>query len=137
MSRDDDDYARCLAFLRRGDMAGAREERCALGLAVIDEGRALRHDSNYLVVDRPGRSGPAVYEGRLLPAARRADYQPMVDEMRSRGAPVGEDWLVLRDGERPRRAWLPVIGSVLLLVVLAINVRALVRALFLRPRERR
>jgi len=90
-----------------------------------------------LVVDRPGRSGPAVYEGRLLPAARRADYQPMVDEMRSRGAPVGEDWLVLRDGERPRRAWLPVIGSVLLLVVLAINVRALVRALFLRPRERR
>jgi hypothetical protein len=44
---------------------------------------------------------------------------------------------VLRDGERPRRAWLPVIGSALLLVVLAINVRALVRALFLRPRERR
>lgn len=90
-----------------------------------------------LVVDRPGRSGPAIYEGRLLPAGRRADYQPMVDELKSRGSQLGDGWQVLRDGERPRRAWLPVIGSALLLVVLAINVRALVRALFLRPRERR
>lgn len=90
-----------------------------------------------LVVDRPGRSGPAIYEGRLLPAGRRADYQPIVDELRSRGAPVGDGWQVLRDGERPRRAGLPVIGSALLLGVLAINLRALVRALFLRPRERR
>ncbi len=90
-----------------------------------------------LVVDRPGRSGPAIYEGRLLPAPRRADYQPIVDELRSRGAPVGDGWQVLRDGERPRRAWLPVIGSVLLLGVLGINVRALLRALLRRPRERR
>ncbi len=49
----DEDHARCLAFLRRGDMAGAREVPTALGPAVIDEARALRHDSNYLVVDRP------------------------------------------------------------------------------------
>lgn len=47
------DYARCLAFLRRGDMAGAREVPCALGVAVIDEARPLRHDSNYVVVERP------------------------------------------------------------------------------------
>jgi hypothetical protein len=91
-----------------------------------------------LVVDRPGRAGSVtVYEGRLLPAGRRADYQPIVEEMRSRGTPLGDGWLVLRDGERPRRAWLPVIGSALLLVVLAINLRALVRALVHRPRERR
>lgn len=47
-----DDLARCLAFLRRGDMAGAREVPCALGLAVVDERYPLRHDSNYVVVTR-------------------------------------------------------------------------------------
>lgn len=64
MSRADDDYARCLAFLRRGDMAGAREVPCALGVAVIDEGRPLRHDSNYLVVDRPDAT-PEALAGEL------------------------------------------------------------------------
>lgn len=90
-----------------------------------------------LLVDRPGVSGPPVYEGRLLPAARRGDYQEIAAVMRSRGTPLGEGWQVLRDGERPRRAWLPVVGSFLLLAVLSINLRALVRAFFIRPRERR
>jgi hypothetical protein len=90
-----------------------------------------------LLVDRPGISGPPVYEGRLLPSAPRREYQVIAEAMRSRGTPLGDGWLVVRDGDRPRRGWLPVVGSALLLAVLAINLRALARALILAPRERR
>ncbi len=69
---DHDDHARCFEFLRRGDLAGEREARCALGLAVIDERRPLRHDSNYVLVDRPD-VGPDLVAAELtrlgLPAA--------------------------------------------------------------------
>jgi len=82
-----------------------------------------------LVVDRPGRGGPPVFEGRLLPAARRADYGGAVKIMREKGAELGDGWLVLRDGERPRRSWPPVLGTALLLLLVAINVRALLKAL--------
>lgn len=54
------EYARCLAFLRRGDLAGAREEACAVGTAVVDEDRPLRHDSNYVLVERPDATADAV-----------------------------------------------------------------------------
>lgn len=45
-------YARALAFMRRGDMGGAREVASNVGVAVTDASRPLRHDSNYLVVER-------------------------------------------------------------------------------------
>ena len=60
-----------------------------------------------LVVDRPGRGGPPVFEGRLLPGARRADYGEAVAALRARGATLGDGWLVLRDGERPRKTLAP------------------------------
>ncbi|MFO0580653.1 MAG: hypothetical protein U0229_00120 [Anaeromyxobacter sp.] len=82
-----------------------------------------------LVVDRPGRGGPPVYEGRLMPAKARADYAAAVKVMREKGAELGDAWLVLRDGERPRRVWPPVLGTALLLLIVAVNVRALVKAL--------
>ncbi|MBX3471669.1 MAG: GNAT family N-acetyltransferase [Planctomycetes bacterium] len=47
------DYARCMAFLRRGDLGGAREAPSPVGVGVVDEALALRHDSNYLLVERP------------------------------------------------------------------------------------
>ncbi len=85
-----------------------------------------------LIVDRPGRAGPPLFEGRLLPAAARADYGEVIAAMRSRGAHVGDRFLVLRDGERPRKRWPPVAGTAILLLVVAVNVRALLRHLLTR-----
>jgi hypothetical protein len=82
-----------------------------------------------LLVDRPGRGGPPVFEGRLLPAAARADYGPVVSAIRQRGAPLGDAWLVLRDGERPGDRWLSVAGGAVLLLLLAVNLRALLKSL--------
>jgi hypothetical protein len=82
-----------------------------------------------LVVDRPGRSGPPVFEGRLLPARTRGDYAEAVAAMRGRGAALDERWAVLRDGERPRKKWLPVAGWAILAVLAAVNLRALVKHL--------
>ncbi len=82
-----------------------------------------------LVVDRPGRGGPPVFEGRLLPARSRSDYGEAVAQMRMRGAPFKESWAVLRDGERPRKKWLPVLGSAILALLALVNLRALVKHL--------
>jgi hypothetical protein len=82
-----------------------------------------------LVVDRPGHAGPPVFEGRLLPARARGDYADAVAALRQRGAPLGEGWLVLRDGERPRKKWLPVAGWAILALLAAVNLRALLRHL--------
>jgi hypothetical protein len=82
-----------------------------------------------LVVDRPGRGGPPLFEGRLLPAKDRAEYALAVRIMREKGAELGDAWLVLRDGERPRERWWPVLGTTLLLVIVAINLRALLKSL--------
>ncbi len=82
-----------------------------------------------LVVDRPGRGGPPVFEGRILPASRRADYAEAVAAMRARGAPALDGFLVLRDGERPRTRWLPVAGSAVLALLVLVNLRALVKHL--------
>ncbi len=89
-----------------------------------------RLGSTNLLVDRPGRGGPPVYEGRLVPARSRADYAPVVGAIRSRGSPLGDAWLVLRDGDRPGDRWLALAGSALLVLVLAVNLRALVKNLF-------
>jgi hypothetical protein len=90
-----------------------------------------------LLVDRPGRGGPPVFEGRLLPHSRRDGYGEVARILRERGTPLGEGWQVLRDGERPRRQWLAVTGALLLLAVLAVNVRALLRPILVRPPEPR
>jgi hypothetical protein len=82
-----------------------------------------------LLVDRPGRGGPPVYEGRLVPVRGRAEYLPVVGVLRQRGAPLGESWLVLRDGDRPGDRWLSLAGAALLLLLLAVNLRALVKGL--------
>jgi hypothetical protein len=83
-----------------------------------------------LLVDRPGLAGPPVYEGRLLPASARSDYAGAVAALRERGAALDERWLVLRDGDRPRRRWGPVLGAALLLVIALVNLRALVKGVF-------
>jgi hypothetical protein len=82
-----------------------------------------------LVVDRPGRGGPPVFEGRLLPARMNPDYAAAVGAMRERGAALGERWLVLRDGDRPRRKWIPVAASAMLALLALVNLRALLQRL--------
>lgn len=82
-----------------------------------------------VVVDRPGRGGPPLFEGRVLPAARGADYAEAVAAMRARGAPALDGFLVLRDGERPRTTWLPVLGSAILALLALVNLRALLKYL--------
>ncbi len=82
-----------------------------------------------LLVDRPGRGGPPVFEGRLLPARVRADYADAVAAMRARGVELGDRFAVLRDGERPRTRWIPVAGSAILALLAAVNLRALVKRL--------
>ena len=82
-----------------------------------------------LVVDRPGRGGPPVFEGRLLPAKARADYGDAVAAMRARGAALGETFLVLRDGERPRDRWLAAAGAAALALLALVNARALLKHL--------
>jgi hypothetical protein len=83
-----------------------------------------------VVVDRPGRTGPPVFEGRLLPGRiARERYGEVVGELRRRGAAIGDRWLVLRDGERPRRRARNVLLPLALLVLAAVNVRALAKTL--------
>ena len=82
-----------------------------------------------LVVDRPGRGGPPVFEGRLLPAKARSDYAEAVAAMRQRGSTLGDAFPVLRDGDRPRTRWLPVLGSALAAGLALLNLRALVKRL--------
>jgi len=99
--------------------ARAKEERSVLGLSGLN-----------LAVDRPGRSTPAaVYEGRLLPAAQRSDYAPAVAALRARGWEAGDRWMVVKDGERPGARWGPPAWSAVLLVLAALNARALWKSL--------
>ena len=46
------------------------------------------------------------------------------------GAPLQDAWLVLRDGDRPGDRWWSLGGSVVLSLLLAVNLRALVKSLF-------
>jgi hypothetical protein len=91
-----------------------------------------------LLVDRPGRPGQVeLFEGRLLAAPRRDEYREVAGIIEARGTPLGDRWQVLYDGERPRHAWWHVLGAVLLLCILALNLRALLRPLLPPPRELR
>jgi hypothetical protein len=82
-----------------------------------------------LVVDRPGRGGPPVFEGRLLPAKARGEYAEAAAAMRQRGSTLGDAFPVLRDGDRPRTRWLPVVGSALAAGLALLNLRALLKRL--------
>jgi N-acetylglutamate synthase-like GNAT family acetyltransferase len=57
-----DDVARAWMFMRRADAAGEREEPSPLGVAVRDSRFPLRHDSNYLLVERPATGAEIVAE---------------------------------------------------------------------------
>ncbi|HET8539663.1 MAG TPA: hypothetical protein VFL83_07305 [Anaeromyxobacter sp.] len=122
-----------LALARENRLATVRGELAqAVPVTEARSGQARtvgRLAGTNLVVDRPGRGGPPVFEGRILPAARREDYAGAVAEMRARGAPALEGFLVLRDGERPRTRWLPVAGSAILALLVLVNLRALVKHL--------
>lgn len=83
-----------------------------------------------LAVDQPGRAtGTAVFEGRLLPREKGLDYAEFVAALKDRGWTAGDNWWVLRDGERPRVAWGKPVLSLLIMLVALVNVRALLKAL--------
>jgi len=58
--------ARAWRFMRRADAAGETEETVALGTAVRDSRVPLRHDSNYLFVERPATVEEILAELRRL-----------------------------------------------------------------------
>jgi hypothetical protein len=110
----------------RGDLAQAVPVTEARSGAPRTVGRVA---GTNLVVDRPGRGGPPVFEGRLLPARMNPEYAAAVAAMKERGAELGDRWVVLRDGDRPRHRWLPVAASALLALLALVNLRALVKQL--------
>jgi hypothetical protein len=120
-----------LALARENRLASIRGELVeAVPVTEARSGQARtvgRIAGTNLVVDRPGRGGPPVFEGRILPASRQGDYAQAVAEMRARGGPALDGYLVLRDGERPRARWLPVAGCAILALLVAVNLRALVK----------
>ena len=61
-----DDAARAWRFMRKADSAGETEEPVPLGTAVRDSRVPLRHDSNYLFVERPAAAEEIVAELRRL-----------------------------------------------------------------------
>ncbi|MEX0674227.1 MAG: GNAT family N-acetyltransferase [Gaiellaceae bacterium] len=61
-----DDVARAWRFMRRADSAGETEEAVPLGTAVRDSRVPLRHDSNYLFVERPATVEEILAELRRL-----------------------------------------------------------------------
>jgi hypothetical protein len=125
-------------------LAEARENRLVqvrgelAGVVQVSEGRSGaprtvgRLAGTNLLVDRPGRGGPPVYEGRLLPQAARDPYGEVARLLREQGQPLPDGWMVLRDGERPRRQWWTVLGAALLVALMTLNLRALLRPLFRR-----
>lgn len=56
-----------------------------------------------------------------------AQRREAVAAMRARGAPLEDDLLAMRGGERPRKRWLPVAGSAILALLALVNLRALVK----------
>jgi len=118
----------------RGELSGAVQ---------VAEGRSGaprtvgRLSGTNLLVDRPGRGGPPLYEGRLLPRSARDGYAEVARRLAEQGEPLPAGWQVLRDGERPRRQFWPVLGAALLLGLIALNLRALLRPILLAARERR
>jgi N-acetylglutamate synthase-like GNAT family acetyltransferase len=76
-----EDLARAWAFMRRADAAGDTEEQSPLGVAVRDSRFPLRHDSNYLLLERPATAEQIVAElERLeLPIATVPDESLLLD----------------------------------------------------------
>ncbi len=118
---------------RLAQVRGPLEEQVGATVGRTGEARTVgRLAGTNLLVDRPGAPGRGitdVYEGRLLPSRARGEYAGIAQAMRARGAPLGESWRVLRDGDRPRRRFWPVLGSAILLLLAAVNLRALARSL--------
>jgi hypothetical protein len=83
------------------------------------------HGTN-LVVDRPGAGGAVnVFEGRLVPQRSAREYANVVAALRERGFAAPDDWVVLNEGERPRERWSRPLLSLVVLVLGAVNLRAL------------
>lgn len=88
-----------------------------------------------LMIDRPAAgSATTVYEGRLLPPSRRADYAPFAAALAQQGWQAGDRFMVLREGERPRSRYREPIIALALLALASFNAASLVRALF--PKRR-
>ncbi|HEU5212044.1 MAG TPA: hypothetical protein VFU10_04685 [Gaiellaceae bacterium] len=88
-----DDLARAFTFMRRADIRGAHERPFRYGTAVFTPELPLRHDSNYLDVDRP-----------VSPAARIDDPEPRVGLARGRTAAPGRKRTSSATGSRSAAA---------------------------------
>jgi ribosomal protein S18 acetylase RimI-like enzyme len=75
------ELTRAWTFMRRADAAGESNEPSPLGTAVRDRRVPLRHDSNYLLVERPATRDEIVQELRRLrlPVATVPDESLLTD----------------------------------------------------------
>jgi ribosomal protein S18 acetylase RimI-like enzyme len=109
-----DDTDRAFACMLRGDIAGARTEPFRYGLAVFDDALPLRHDSNYLLVERDvdDAGGLAAEAERLQGGAglaHRLLLFPRADraaQIATRLAPLGyvqESFVIMAQHRRPEK----------------------------------
>ena len=63
------DFERAFEFMLRGDLAGTRKEPWRFGAAVFTPELPLRHDSNYLVLEREGDPAELAAEAERAQAA--------------------------------------------------------------------
>ncbi len=96
-----DEVARAWAFMRRADIAGELQEASRLGTVVRDGRVPLRHDSNFLLVERPATVEEILAELRRLrlPAAT-AREEGLVSGERS-GLTVHRGVLMVHRGGAP------------------------------------
>ena len=97
-----DEVSRAFAFMARADLAGTRTEPVSFGTAVFDEELALRHDSNYVLVERePASASELVAEADRVQGGAGLGHRALLvpDEgLGARYAPhfSGLGWLVHR-----------------------------------------
>jgi hypothetical protein len=109
-----------------------REQRWITGFR-IEHRQGIGLVGANVIVDRADNADPVViYEGRLLPESEMAEYAPLVAKLREGGFSDQKGLRVLREGDRPGTRWRWPILSFVLATIAAINLRALLRRVFLR-----
>ncbi len=113
-STDADAYERAFRFMRRGDIAGSQAEGFAYGIAVFTPELPLRHDSNYLLVEREATADELAAEADRLLGERRLEHRTLVvpdQALGERLAPrfdelgwSGRRFLVMAQRREPERA---------------------------------
>jgi hypothetical protein len=111
---------------RLARVAGAPAAELPVSTSRGDARRVVALAGAPLVVDRSAAAGAAsAFEGRVLPEREAREYAPIVAALRERGLSAAGPVTVLREGERPRRRWTRPVLALAVLLLGALNLRAL------------